>query len=162
MVATPYVKSSSLTTEDIFEREVAAQLTILGSNVLTAINSYSDVPDVVPGVVINGVQPTFTDAGTGFPAFTSGAGSSAGVVVYCQDAMANGVINISVPTVSLQSLTMSSGIIDLYGAVLGLYNTGVTVSNNLAFRLTCVGLNLGAAVSTTQCWLQINYKYKNV
>lgn len=162
MADTPYNKSSGLTTEDIFERRLASRITLLGSNVLTAINAYADIDDVIPYVVINGVQPVPADTGANFPALTSGANSSCGIVVYNQDGFANGLVDVQVPALSIQSLTMTAGIVDAYGAVSGLYNTGVTASNNLAFRVVCTGLNLGAAVSTSNFWIDLVYKYKNV
>ncbi len=160
MADVSYVYSSSLTTQDIFERRIASKITLLGSNVLTDINAYSDVTNVIPYVVINGAQPVPADTGANFPALTSGANSSCGIVVSCQDGFQ--LVDVQVPAFSIQSLSMTGGICDPYGAVFGLYNTGVTASNNLAFRVVCTGLNLGAAVSTSSFWINAVYKFKNV
>lgn len=154
---TPFNKSSILTDADIFQRRFAAKITLVGSTVLTNLNAYSDNSAVIPYVEINGVQPTPADSDANFGTLDSNAApSTTGILVLCQDAVE--LISATVPPESIVSGSMTAGVTTRKGGAL----IGSTTSYNLAYVVSCTGLDLDSAIANHSFWVNHAYQYKNV
>ena len=119
------------------------------------IKAYSDSPELVP-YVESSVQPTPADTGANFPTLDSNAAPSTfGVVVYVQDAAR--ILRVETLPLTISSAQMTAGVTalaNLYGAS----NTGVTASKNLAFVVSCTGLDLDSAIQNHVFDLMIHYE----
>lgn len=164
MAQTPTVKSSSIETQNVFVKKDTAKIVLVGSTVLTNLNAYSDVTDIIPYVEINGVQPTPADTGAALPTLDSNASPTIfGVVDYCQDAQY--LIDAYIPLSSAYDITgatayptVTATAVTWYGAS----RTGITVSKNISLACSLTGLDLDAAINNYSVTILITYKSLNV
>lgn len=143
---TPYNKNESLNQMQTKRRYGAFVGTLNGSATLASITTSTDVGAAGAKIyceTVSGVQPTITeDTGANFATLDSEAAPAiVGVLVRCADAKAM----VAKPRITVvSSASMTAGVTTLAGAS----TSGVTASKNLAFTISCTGLDLDAGTAT--------------
>jgi len=164
-MASPFLKSGPIETQNIQIRRIAVKVTLIGNTVKTSIYGNTDTPDTRAYVEINGVQPSTSgtgalfleDAGATFGTLDSDAApSTIGILLKVGDAIE--LVKAEVPTLTISSNAMTAGVITKAGAS----TTGVTASNNIAFVVSGTNLDLDADVSNHIFWVDVTYKAKLV
>lgn len=132
-------------------REIVAMITVYGNTVVASITAGTNVTGVIPYVEAAG-QPTPVDSGANFGTLESGADPST-VGILALTGTASRIIDIYVPTQGIVSAVMTTGAITKKGDS----STGVTASGNIAFVVSCAGLQIDAAITNHSFPVVIQY-----
>lgn len=150
---------SSLEASRLRYREVNALATLYGNTTAASIAGGSDVTNIKVYVESSG-QPTPVDSGANFGTLDSNAAPSViGILVLTGLTVATGnalrVVNVEIPALSITSASMTAGVVSLKGAS----STGVTASGNIAFTVSCTGLDLSvdAAIANSSFNVIVSY-----
>lgn len=116
------------------------------------------VPDGVAAYVKTTVQPTPLDPGANFPVLINNADpSTVGIVVHVRDA----IEPVAISSTYITNTGVGAGNV-LTSVDVELRGNGsvpgTTTSANLAFVLTCNGLNFTNSINTSTVWLICNYQ----
>lgn len=132
-------------------REIVAFIDLYGASEAGSVAAGTNVTGVIPYVATLS-QPTPVDSGANFGTLDSTADPTT-IGVLALTGFAKRIVDIYVPNQGITSASMTAGAITKCGAS----NTGITASGNIAFVVSCVGLDLDSAIVTHSFPIVIKY-----
>lgn len=163
-MSAPYQNNTGIADGIVQYQQLLFQAIIKGNVVAANIVPQTDQPGIIAYTEIGVTQPTtggtgllfLQDGGANFPVFVNNANPSTfGVLLLVGDAF--DPVGNTFPAPVLEALRVPVGVTATISPN-GDTTTGVTLSNNLAFSISCAGANFNAANVSFEFLFRLTYK----
>ena len=169
MMRAPYLKNNGIADSLAQYQEIFVQCVVKGNTNDTLIKVKTDFPGIYGYCEIGGVQPSTTgvgalllqDADANFPAFDSNADpSSFGLLFLVGDAETPVATSVGLVVEPQLQVIKKPSAATLTITNRGGSTNGVTTSKNLAFNISCAGVDFDAAIADFEFLFKVVYRRK--
>lgn len=151
----PYADQEEL---GVKNRQLSFEVTLFGSTTLASTTGYTNAPVGVQ-VWTQATSATAPSAAN-FASLLSSATPTV-IGIYLLDGQAKKLNNVTLLAATIQSASMTAGVVTFKGeqtaAALGTISTGITSDGNVAFQVSCTGLDLDSAALNHKFTCVVNY-----
>lgn len=139
-------------------RQLSFEVTLFGSTTLASTTGFSNAP---VGVQVWTQATSATAPSTANFASLLSSATPTVIGIYVKDGKAVKLNNVTILAATIQSASMTAGVVTFKGATttaaLGTISTGVDSLGNLAFQVSCTGVDLDAAAINHKFSCVVNY-----